>query len=158
MAINHQRREDLMREATAYHRRILLRDVERTTIFVGLRSTGGWSIYFEEDPVFQFNAQGKLRRVHFAEQNYGAEGGELRLLQRTQRGGHVSLNKVDCKPLELEICQDCTQRLAVLTQQFEQGAIEVLERFPADSDFVAAVIELMRGVVCNFAIAESANA
>ncbi len=32
-------------------------------LFAGLRSEGSWSLYFDEDPVIQFNPFGNVRRL-----------------------------------------------------------------------------------------------
>ena len=158
MAINRQPREDLMREATAYHQRWKLRDANSLTIFVGVRSQGAWSIYFEEDPVYQFNADGKLRRAHFQEQNYAADQGKLNLLVRPNRGGHVLQTKVYCENNEQAICQDCLNRLQSLLQQIQTSAVQVVDAFPEAVDFQSKVSELIGRAVSDFGIADSPNA
>ena len=63
-------REDLLREATALVERIELvphRDRQfdaSEPIVVGFRADGALSIFFGDDPVYQFNAAGELRRAY----------------------------------------------------------------------------------------------
>ncbi len=153
MAINRQPREDLMKEATAYDRRVKLRDAGAGEIFVGLRAQRGWSIYFGEDPVFQFNTESQLRRVHFNEQNYAAENGKLLLLQRSQVGGHVELMRTFSEAAQQKIRRDCLNRLGILLGAIEQRSIEVLDQFPADENLLRQVEERLREVVRNYTVA-----
>lgn len=69
MARDESRREDLLREATAFVERIELvpssstSKAAETPIVVGFRADGALSVFFGEDPAYQFNAAGELLRV-----------------------------------------------------------------------------------------------
>ncbi len=158
MAINRQPREDLMKEATAYDRRLKLRDANAGEIFVGMRAQRGWSIYFGEDPVFQFNAESQLRRVHLNNQNYAAENGKLLLLQRSGSGGQVELTRTFSNAAQLAIRRDCLNRLTAVLSEFERSSLQVLDQFPADSDLMRQIEERLRVVVRNYSVAEVPHA
>lgn len=89
-------------------------------LFVGLRADGGWSLYFDEQPVLQFNAADKLRRVFAGGKRYAAEQGRLKLFDRTAMGGHVSICQVELDELS-------QQRLRVACEWCLRAAADVLE-------------------------------
>src|SRR5204863_2544475 len=67
MAREESSREDLLREATALVERIELIPNGSTSdgrIVAGFRRNGALSVFFGEDPVYQFNAAGELRRAY----------------------------------------------------------------------------------------------
>ena len=123
MALNPQRREDLIRDARQFPQRALFRVMcssttsladmvlatEQVEVFVGVRSSGGWSIYFGEDPVLQFNERNELRRLYFAGVRYAAVSGRLELLHRAERGGRVVFERQVLEPERerelLDVCQ-----------------------------------------------------
>lgn len=49
---------------------------------MGFRSAGQFSLYCDQDPVFQFNAQSQLRRVYYQGRKLKAEQGSLMELTR----------------------------------------------------------------------------
>jgi hypothetical protein len=71
-------REDLLRDAVAYSERVLLHlAAPPNPLFVGFRASGGISLYYDDDPVFQFNADGELRRAYCEKTKYAAKDGYL---------------------------------------------------------------------------------
>ncbi|TWU48100.1 hypothetical protein [Rubripirellula reticaptiva] len=75
-------REDLFRDGTQmpYRGRIQIGDAE---VVVGFRTGGAASLYWDQDPVFQFNSDHEVRRVYFAGDRYAANAGKLvRLIQK----------------------------------------------------------------------------
>jgi len=170
MAINRQPREDLMRDATAYPRRLLLHHPRCNAIFIGFRNQGGWSVYFGEDPVYQFNAQQKLRRVHFEKQNYAAEQGKLLRLNRQRpqnqslnlqnlnqqnSGGRIELDRIHDELDEQRVLQDCHTRISALMEWIEQGSVTVSDRFPEDCEFIAEVAKLLKALASGIVLADS---
>lgn len=116
MAINQKRRDNLLAEATAYSRRILYRaagleGVRHQELFVGARENGNWSVYFDEDPVLQFNEQSQIRRAFFDETRYAAYDGVLVQLQRDQQGGRVEFVHVQVSKLHEESMLELFQQL-----------------------------------------------
>ena len=159
MAIHPAAREDLMRDATAYTRRLMLR-VSPTGegIFVGLRQQGGWSIYFGEDPVFQFNDEGKLRRVHFANQNYAAVEGKLCWLQRSRSGGRVEIERIYSAEAERQMLAVCLSRLRELAELMLTNSVKIVDRVPVeDRELVEDVAKMLRNTAQDLEIANTAN-
>lgn len=91
MAKNSHDREDLLREATALLRRVVLSCDWCAEIVVGFRRTDAVSFYFDHDLVLQFNNGGQLRRVFDGESMYVAESGQLNRLERIETGGRIEL-------------------------------------------------------------------
>ena len=160
MAINREIREDLMRDATAYVRRLMIRkSPTREAIFMGFRRQGGWSVYFGEDPVYQFNALCKLRRVHFESQNYAASEGKLHCLQPTRVGGRVEIQRIYSTATERRIVADCHSRLQELAELLRSGAVEPTDCFPVDDRaLVADLSESIHAACSDLQIAGTANA
>lgn len=77
-------REDLLRDGTAMPIRGRYR-FDGFELVVGWRTDGSCSWFCDLDPVFQFNAQGQLRRVFRDGNRLSSEGG--RLCQLVRRGG-----------------------------------------------------------------------
>ncbi len=51
--------------------------LDSNELFVGFRSSGQMSLYWNQDPVFQFNLAGQLRRVFYRGSRYAANNGHL---------------------------------------------------------------------------------
>ena len=95
MAKQTQDREDLMREGTAMplRGRLLIEGIE---VVIGFRPAGQCSLYWNQDPVFQFDAQHQLRRAFVDSRRLKALDGRLAYLKRVEsrdnadQGGVVS--------------------------------------------------------------------
>jgi hypothetical protein len=159
MAINREPRENLMRDATAYSRRLSIQNsTEPEPVFAGIRQQGGWSVYFGEDPVFQFNAQSQLRRAHFKNQNYAAAAGKLLLLHRDRSGGHVEIQRIYSAETERCIVDDCRNRLYALVELLSSSA-DKCACFPVDDRaLVSDLVGLIQLVCLKIQIADTANA
>lgn len=85
MALHPHQRENLLRDATQYAQRVRLQfasDELWESVFIGMRREGGWSIYFDEQPVWHFNAAGQLRRAYVDGRRLAAARGRLEALER----------------------------------------------------------------------------
>ena len=88
MARESHDREDLLRDATAYVSRMQLAvDLGNGTVevFAGFHSTGAFSLYFNQDPVYHFNRSGELRRAFVDDELIKAEAGSLVGMRRAAR-------------------------------------------------------------------------
>lgn len=99
MAIDEKKRENLLGEATAYSRRMLVSvagltfgDQSLEQLFAGVRADGRWSLYYDESPVIQLDSQGRLRRLFILPDKFAAERGRLVQLNRP---GQVSPGQVN---------------------------------------------------------------
>jgi len=99
MAREESNREDLLREATALVERIEL-VVNGAHVVAGFRKEGALSIFFGEDPVYQFNAVGELRRAFCDGNLIKAVRGKLVALQRTRTETEVQLVRHDLRATE----------------------------------------------------------
>lgn len=98
MAIDEKKRENLLADATAYGRRMLVSisglsfgEQSLEQLFAGIRADGRWSLYFDESPVIQLDSQGRLRRLFLLPHKFAADHGRLMQLNRPGRGGRVEL-------------------------------------------------------------------
>lgn len=124
MAIHQQKRENFLLEATAYRERLLLRPEglhfrqhKVVELFAGCRANQGWSFYFDESPVVQFNSVGQLRRLYVQDDKMTVSAGRLLRLTRTQRGGQVHHEAI---PLTDAQQSSLLNQLAVLLNQVQQ--------------------------------------
>ncbi|MBL4883109.1 MAG: hypothetical protein JKY95_01065 [Planctomycetaceae bacterium] len=103
MARHEAEREDLVKEATAYVLRgeFAIPEWEHP-IFIGFRKTGAFSFYFGSDPVYQFDAQGRLRRAFIADRLYRSEGTALCSMERQRSETETVLKRTD---LPAQQCQ-----------------------------------------------------
>src|SRR6188472_3162282 len=102
MARDESNREDLLREATALVERIELLPqsagaaqslnlAEGEPVVVGFRADGALSAFFGADPVYQFNAEGELRRAYVSGLLFKAAQGRLISLNRVRTASEVQL-------------------------------------------------------------------
>ncbi len=156
MAINPQPRENLLLEATAYGRRLLLRlpvppqwlesgqpneiasfwcrefaTLGDWELFVGWRKNGGWSVYFQQQPVLQFNSQHQLRRLYAGGERFSAEMGRLKRLERNELGGQVRFGeqRLDTQT-EQWVLASCQLFLSAAADLLGNNQYTLLGQFP----------------------------
>ncbi len=169
MATEKLPRENLLRDAKGFGKRaqICLCDSEVSgegkrvaeTVFLGLKDSGAWSVYFEEDPVFQFDAHGRLRRVFIDGHKFAAKARQLVKLEQRQAGGRVVL---EWHPLadrdEVHLVVEFQRRLEGLARSLDAGDFSVEGAEPADWDGFAVGFNLRITKWCqDRAIAEDPN-
>ena len=138
MARNESDREDLIREATALRQRAEW-DVpaEPGPVVTGFRRDGSLSVFFEQDPVYQFNPDGQLRRAYVDGLLYRTQGTTLAELRRERTATETTLIRRDMEPAELaDFAAAMRTRLADLRQSLSSGTArlirEVIEELPPD--------------------------
>ncbi len=89
-------REDLIREATALKQRVEW-DVpsESEPVVTGFKRDGSLSVYFGQDPVYQFNPVGQLRRAYVGNFLYRTQGDTLARLHRERTADETTLIRHD---------------------------------------------------------------
>jgi len=138
MAREESSREDLLREATALVERIELIPKGSTSdghIVAGFRRNGALSVFFGEDPVYQFNAAGELRRAYTDGKLLKADRGCLAALQRVRTQNQVQLVRHELN--EAEIVQFKTRmanHLQAFAELINTNAFEVADQVPPDAD------------------------
>ncbi len=171
MSIEKQKREDLLHEATAFERRILLQlDVSpptapptrcnRVELFGGFRQGGGWSLYFDEQPVLQFNAAGQLRRLFLDDRKLLCERGQLIELQRSVQGGKVEFQRVVvAAEVERQYLARCTAWLEAATQALEQQRYQVVGQYPSrDAELLGDLTVTLERLKDGFPLADAPGA
>jgi hypothetical protein len=136
MARNESDREDLLREASALVPRGELRVAGFPELLtVGYRVGGALSLYFGQDPVYQFDASGRLRRGFVEGLLYRSEPRTLARLQRVREEGSVVLLRHDLNAVELsEFRGRMQQHLEALRLALERGDWEVLRSVPNEPE------------------------
>ncbi|MFT5322887.1 MAG: hypothetical protein ACI8P0_000730 [Planctomycetaceae bacterium] len=102
MARNESDREDLIREATAMRNRVEWQvPGESEPVFAGIRSDGSLSVYFGQDPVYQFTSSGQLRRAYAEGFLYRTQDKTLARLSRDRSTDQMVLARSDLNSEEL---------------------------------------------------------
>lgn len=147
MAKVEQDREDILREATALSPRAELRSPEfPENIVFGFRSTGGLSLFFGADPVYQFNSEGELRRAYVGGALFKSVKGRLQRLDRKRTANEVNLIQSELNKAEeaafLEFLESHCRRLVT---SLDAGRYELLAEVPIASN----AIERLRAALAN---------
>lgn len=137
-----------MREATALHRRASFRlDGFAEPVVVGFKRTGAMSIYFDQDPVYQFDIEGRLRRAYRAELLYRTQGTTLAELRRERTVDQTRLLRRDLPAEELsrfqqEMSEHLNQAEAAFVTDFE-----LIEVQPPDADLRDEILTGIRAAL-----------
>ncbi|MCA9065132.1 MAG: hypothetical protein KDA96_18815 [Planctomycetaceae bacterium] len=123
MARNEADREDLMREATALVNRGELRCPSfEQLVTVGFRRTGAMSIFIDQDPVYQFDPEGKLRRAFVAGHLYRSQHTGLAKLTRSRTETETFLLREDLTELQQQdFASEMRARLSLLKSDIDAG-------------------------------------
>ena len=145
MARHEAEREDLMREATALARRVEIRVPGfAEPVVAGWRATGWLSVYFGSDPVYHFDAEGRLRRAFVVGELYRSQGETLSRLHRCRTADATLLERSDLSAGELAaFLGDAAGWLTVLRDSVSRGDAAVTRQAPADG----ALMEDLRDAV-----------
>ena len=139
MAREESSREDLLREATALVERIELASSDQH-IVAGFRRDGSLSIFFGEDPVYQFNAAGELRRAYSSGRLLKASNGRLVVLNRVRTEHAVQLVRHELsRKEEAEFVRQMSELLRSFAQLIEANDLEVVGQVPDGADVLGRV-------------------
>jgi hypothetical protein len=134
MARTESDREDLMREAVALPRRVQLQiDGHDDPVVAGFFRDDRLAIYFGEDPVFQFDADGRLRRAFVNGRLYRTQGSTLAELSRIRSADSTELSRHDLSSAELEaFVREMENHLRALRQSISIQPPAVLLQVPIE--------------------------
>lgn len=135
-------REDIMREATGMRRRVSL-SVQGLPepIVAGFRSNGFFSIYFDQDPVYQFNDQGQLRRAYRGGFLFRTQGTTLAKLERVRTETQTVLQRTDLNSIEFaKFLAEMKRFLRQLCEAGSANNIVVHEVIPTESELLPKVL------------------
>ncbi|HJT30825.1 MAG TPA: hypothetical protein VJ783_02080 [Pirellulales bacterium] len=148
MARQEHQREDLLREAVALVERAELRlPGPAEQVVVGFRRDGSASIFFGEEPVYQFNSVRELRRAYEGGLLFKAERGRLVSLRRQRVPGQVQLLRHDLN--DDETCRflaELTERVGDLRDHVRDGAFELVGQAPTGSDVVGRIVRWLESL------------
>lgn len=103
MARNETDREDLIREAVALQERVELEVAGfDELVTIGFRSNRAMSIFVDQDPVFQFDPDGRLRRAFVQGLLYRSQHNTLARMRRERSETRTMLLRDDLSTEELE--------------------------------------------------------
>jgi len=121
-------KEDLMAEASALAERAEFQmsatdseieasadDSPTVIVTVGFRRNDHFSLYFDQDPFYQFDTNGMLRRAYEGGFLYRSQGTTLTQLHRQRTEESTVLRRVDLPQQELE---DFRQRMRTMLSHF----------------------------------------
>ncbi len=146
MARDESSREDLLREATALVERIefVLRTPEPQQIVAGFRRDGALTIFFGEDPVYQFNAAGELRRAYREGKLLKAASGRLAALERVRTQNEVQLVRHEMSGEEATaFLNQMNDRLRRLADIIDANLVEVVGQVPPEVDVLSRLRECL---------------
>ena len=141
MARAQQPREELLRDATALVERVSFHvNYWTEPVVVGFRSNGAVSIYFGEDPVYQFNRDDELRRSHWRGQRIKAEQRQLKLLRQEPGSTRLQLSNTDLGTDQTNaFVDDLTNRLELLRTAVFHRNLQVIGQVPEQPDLLPRV-------------------
>ena len=125
-----------MREATALVRRVEVQlPGQLQSCIVGFRRGGEASVFVGNDPVFQFNIAGELRRGFWSGRLVKAERGRLVQLERQRTKTEVQLVRHELTAAEtVEFLRLATETLNLLGRALHSGELAILKQVPTELD------------------------
>lgn len=163
MARQEQDKEDLLRDATALAERIEIAFVgadevlPRGHLTAGFRPNGAASLFFGADPVYHFNAAGKLRRAYVDGLLFKAEAGRLVSLDRVRSNDAVQLQRHELTDAEQKAFRArVLAEVDRLNQCFNAEQFSVIGQAPENLD-VLARLRVWLSRTNEIVIAESPN-
>jgi len=135
MARDQSDRENLLAEATALVERAEIAIEDGRTIVVGFRRDSSFSVFFDSEPVFQFNAAGELRRAYYEGRLIKAELGKLIALDRQRADGQVQLVRDEFDDARSQqFIQAMSQHLEELTSVLESDRFRLVGQVSPNAD------------------------
>lgn len=142
--------EDLMAEATALVRRAEFTATGgRAELVAGYRGDGSLSLYFGQDPVYQFDPVGRLKRAFVDGLLYRTQGSTLARLTRDRSStGKIGLLRHDLDVEQLGFFQrSMTDRLVGLLEELDSGRLNQSAAVPESADVSRELISALQVVL-----------
>ena len=148
MARHEADREDLMREAVALTQRIELRvSGFDDLITIGFRANRAMSVFMGQDPVYQFDSEGRLRRAYAGGFLYRSQHQTLARLQRFRTNQETQLLRYDLNEQELvDFREAMRSTLQSVLDKLQQHTVEVVRSVPEDLtllEMIQAALDLV---------------
>jgi hypothetical protein len=141
--------EDPMREAVALRERIEFRwRGGPGTVVAGFRPNGFLSVYFGEEPYYQFDADARLRRARVGDRLFRTEGSGLAALTRVKEPAATVLVRHDLDTGELDAFRRVMrERIRELHEAVTSAQIEILQQVPAEARIVERLARGLEAVL-----------
>lgn len=141
MAKHEQDREDLMREAVALPDRVELSVAGfECLVTIGFRSNSAMSLFMGQDPVYQFDPDGRLRAAYVNGLLYRSQGTTLALLKRERTATETLLLRVDLDAESLHAFRTTMQNsLETLGVCLETGQFSIVRSVPESVDHIPRI-------------------
>jgi hypothetical protein len=151
MARRSSDREDLMAELVTFSPRVSLLVPEFSAeIVAGRRTDGRWAVFFGGDPVYHFDADGRLRRAFVGDNLYRSQGQTLARLTRQVSDTETILLRHDLDEAELtEFQSRACDLFDCLLQAISAQKITIKEVAPPEADFLPELALLIQNVIVN---------
>jgi hypothetical protein len=144
-------REDLMRDAAALRQRVeLLVDGFSEPVFAGFKSNGSLSVYIGQDPVYQFDRDGRLRRAYAAGLLYRTQGTTLATLRRERTETETVLVRRDLSVAQCEaFLAEMRDTLGSLLESLQSGRFTVQAMIPETGGVLFELKESLVSILAN---------
>ena len=141
MARNEADREDLMREAVALTERVeLFVPGFEELITIGFRSNSAMSIFVGQDPVYQFDPSGRLRRAFVGGFLFRSQHSALARLERVRNESEVQLLRYDLSPSECAAFQQVMKdTLRRILSQLQEKTVRVERCVPETANLLPVI-------------------
>ncbi len=148
MARQETDREDLMQEAVALLPRAEFRlEGLQDVLTVGFRGKSALSIFFGQDPVYQFDGSGALRRAYVGGMLYRSQGNTLAKLDRVRTPSQTILQRQDLTAEGLvEFQQVMTEQLNTLRAAIMQEKYVILRSVPDAVDWIELLTTALKTI------------
>jgi len=134
--------EGLMRELVALTERVELRGpAVADRIVAGFHRDGRLSVYFGEDPYYQFDPEGRMRRALIDGRLFRTQGNGLVALTRVRSAEATELVRRDLDSAELgRFVGLMLERVRTLREALASGRLEVTRQVPTDASVVGRLL------------------
>ncbi len=141
-------REDLMQEAVALLPRAEFQiEGLQDVLTVGFRGKNAVSIFFGQDPVYQFDSSGALRRAYVGGLLYRSQGNTLAKLDRVRTPSQTILQRQDLTAEGLvEFQQAMTTRLNTLQEALVPEKYVILRSLPDAVDWIELLTTALKTI------------
>jgi hypothetical protein len=138
-----------MRELVALTQRVELRwPGKQGTVLAGFHRDGRLSVYFGEDPYYQFDPAGRLRRALVDGRLFRTQGNGLAALTRA-RGRSTTLARHDLDQAELQrFSNSMLERVAELRAALAAAVVDVVRQVPEDVSIKGRLVAALDAVLC----------
>lgn len=142
-------REDLISEAVALVHRVEFQLLDHAEPLVaGRRATGAWSFYFGPDPVYQFDAEGLLRRAFVDGRLYRTQGTALAEMTPDRNPQQTALVRRDLIGDELtQFLSNVRTALVRLRDQLWEEKFQILRSVGFDVPPRSAVADALHTIL-----------